>query len=66
MSVVERVFHLYSKAKQSVVNKGWGCTLTDGIETDYWIAAHWFASGSLLSDGGKAPMEKKKQQHLII
>lgn len=58
---VERVFHLYSKAKQCAVNKGWGHKLDEGKKTDFWIAAHWFASGSLLSDGGRAPMGGKKK-----
>lgn len=62
---VERVFHLYSKAKQCAVNKGWGHKLDEGKKTDFWIAAHWFASGSLLSDGGRAPMGGKKKKPSI-
>jgi len=31
----ETVFHLYSKAEQYAVNKGWGHTLNDGKKTDF-------------------------------
>lgn len=70
MSVMEKnqaetVFHLYSKAEQYGVNKSWGRTLNDGKKTDFLIAAHWFASGSLLSDWGRAPMEKPAFDHIM-